>query len=591
MELKRVFDLLEWQRRKYNIKDALNMKVGGDWYCYSTQDFIDIVNKVSMGLLQLGLSPGDKVGIISANRPEWNFIDFGAQQVGLVTVPIYPTISEDDYHYIFGHSDAKAVFVGDAEIYRKALAAQKGTGVTELFSFDELPGCRHWREVEALGAGQPMADLEARKARVKPDDLLSIIYTSGTTGRPKGVMLTHDNLIFNTIQSHSRVPSDIPRGNFRALSFLPLCHIAERGVVYLDIYMGASIYYAESLEKVPENIKEVKPHFFFTVPRLLEKVYDKIIAKGNEQRGVVKDLFFWAVNLGLGYEPNEDKGFLYDLQLEAANYLIFSKWREAMGGHLKVILVGAAPLQPRLARVFWAAGIKVVEAYGLTETSPVISASIGTKRDIRIGYAGAIQDGVEVRIAEDGEILCRGRNVMKGYYKNPEATAEVLSPEGWFHTGDIGEIAEGRYLKITDRKKEMFKTSGGKYVAPGYMENVFKGSIFIEQMAVVGANQKFPAALIVPSFEVLEAWCKQEGIAAASPEAMVRHPKVLAHYQAEIDQYNRQFGKWEQIKKFALLPQPWGVETDELTPTMKLKRRVIDQKYAAAIDSMYANPE
>ena len=403
-------------------------------------------------------------------------------------------------------------------------------------------------------------------------------------------MLTHNNLLFNTVKSAKVLPKSIKWGKYKALSFLPICHIAERSVINVDIYTGASIYYAESIEKVADNLKEVKPDYFFTVPRLLEKVYDKIMAKGADLDGIKKGLFDWAVETGLKYEPNESQGFIYDLKLAAANNLIFSKWREALGGNLKFILVGAAPLQPKLTRIFWAAGIRIGEGYGLTETSPSVVLSIISKKGIRIGCAGAILEGVSVKIADDGEVLVKGPNVMLGYYKDEAKTKEVIQ-DGWFHTGDIGEIVEGKYLKITDRKKEMFKTSGGKYVAPGYLENTFKQSIFIEQMAVVGANHKFPAALIIPNFEALEDWCKDEGIKFTLPEEMVENPKVIAKYQSEMDKYNGHFGSWEQIKKFSLIPTSWDVSTGELTPTMKLKRRVIDEKYKENIDSIYKGLE
>lgn len=586
MEITRVFDLLDHQKQRYELTDALNFKSGNDWFCYSTQDFIDNVNYVSLGLLQLNLQRGDKIAIISANRPEWNFFDFGAQQIGVITVPMYPTISEDDYHYIFNHAEVKYVFAGDQEIYEKAKKAAIGTQIQTIYTFDQLDEIPHWNEIKTLGEKEDISELEEHKARVVPEDLLSIVYTSGTTGRPKGVMLTHSNLVFNTLKSSMRIPKELKRGNSRVLSFLPLCHIAERGLIFMDIYLGASIYYAESIEKVAENIKEVKPNYFFTVPRLLEKVYDKIMAKGQDLPSLQRDLFMWAVNLGLEYDPNTNQGLVYNLQLEAANYLIFSKWREALGGELQFILTGAAPLQPKLAKVFWAANIKVVEAYGLTETSPIIAASIPTHKGIRIGSVGALQDGVEVKIANDGEILCKGPNVMKGYYKDKEKTAEVLH-DGWFHTGDIGEL-DGQYLKITDRKKEMFKTSGGKYIAPGFMENVFKQSIFIEQMAVVGANHKFPSALIVPNFEAVEDWCEKEDIPYSTKEEIIKHPKVLAKYEEELASYNGKFGKWEQIKKFVLLASDWTVETGELTPTMKLKRRIIDKKYVTEIEGIYA---
>jgi long-chain acyl-CoA synthetase len=590
MKLTRIFDFLPHQLEKYNLSDALNIKIDGDWYCYSSKDFYEIAHRMSIGLLKSGIKKGDKVAIISGNRPEWNFIDFGVQHIGAVTVPIYPTITEEDFRYIFEHSESKVVFVDSQEIYEKAKRAAVGTGIEEIYTFDKISGAKHWSEVETLADGEDFTQLDSHKDSVKGEDMISIIYTSGTTGRPKGVMLTHNNLLFNTVKSAKVLPKEIKWGKYKALSFLPICHIAERSVINVDIYTGASIYYAESIEKVADNLKEVKPDYFFTVPRLLEKVYDKIMAKGADLDGIKKGLFDWAVETGLKYEPNESQGFIYDLKLAAANNLIFSKWREALGGNLKFILVGAAPLQPKLTRIFWAAGIRIGEGYGLTETSPSVVLSIVSKKGIRIGCAGAIMEGVTVKIAEDGEILVKGPNVMLGYYKDEAKTNETII-DGWFHTGDIGEILEGKYLKITDRKKEMFKTSGGKYVAPGYLENTFKQSIFIEQMAVVGANHKFPAALIVPNFEALEDWCKDEGIAFTLPEEMVVNPKVIAKYQSEMDKYNVQFGKWEQIKKISLIPTSWDVSTGELTPTMKLKRRVIDEKYKANIDGIYKGLE
>jgi long-chain acyl-CoA synthetase len=428
-----------------------------------------------------------------------------------------------------------------------------------------------------------LAVIEELKSKVKPEDLFTIIYTSGTTGRPKGVMLTHANVLSNLISvSHIMSP---PEGTSKVLSFLPLCHIFERTASFCFIYLGYSVYYAENMDKIGDNLKEVQPHVFNTVPRLLEKVYDKIVAKGYELTGVKKKLFFWALNLGLKYDPSTEMGAWYDFQLKLANKLIFSKWREALGGNIMQINSGASALQPRLARVFWAAGIKVCEGYGLTETSPVVTASVGTKEEIRIGWVGKIVKDVEVKIAEDGEILVKGPNIMQGYYKEPEMSAEVLK-NGWFHTGDIGEL-DGKYLKITDRKKEMFKTSGGKYIAPQVMENKFKESALIEQLIVVGDGRNYPAALLVPSFDGLREYCKRKDIPYTTDAEMVSKPEVLEKYQSEVDHYNKYFGKWEQIKRFKLLEKPWGIDTGELTPTMKLKRKVITQKYQNQIEEIY----
>jgi long-chain acyl-CoA synthetase len=429
--------------------------------------------------------------------------------------------------------------------------------------------------------------LENKKEAVKTEDLFTIIYTSGTTGRPKGVMLTHGNVIHNLYAIQDILI--VPRGDSKALSFLPLCHIYERAGSFAFLFMGISIYYAESMETIGDNLKEVQPHVFNTVPRLLEKVYDKIVSKGYELTGIKKSLFFWALNLGLKYEPNKNQGAWYNFQLKLANKIIFSKWREALGGNVMQINSGASALQPRLARVFWSAGIPVCEGYGLTETSPVISASICNLKDIRIGMVGKIVKDVEVKIAADGEIVVKGPNVMQGYYKQPELTAEVLTQDGWFHTGDIGELHEGVYLKITDRKKEMFKTSGGKYIAPQPMENKFKESPVIEQILVVGENKNYPAALIVPSIQGLQDWCKHKDIPYTNDVEMLQKPEIIDKFQKEIDNLNKYFGKWEQIKKFKVIPNQWTVESGELTPTMKLKRKVIHQKFAKEIEELYAS--
>jgi len=581
----RVFDTIYHQKNKFSRPDAFNNKVKGTWVNYSTQQALDIINELSLGLLQLGIAKDDKIAIISSNRPEWNFVDLGMQQIGAVSVPMYPTITVDDYKYIFNDAQVKIIFVESKDLFQKATLASQGLDV-KIFSFEKLEGVEHWTKVQNLGKNQDVSQLESHKAAVFPEDLLTLIYTSGTTGRPKGVMLTHSNIVSNVIAV--RPVLHVEEGKNKCLSFLPLCHIFERTAVYFYMYSGTGIYYAESMETIGDNLKEVQPNVFTTVPRLLEKVYDKIIAKGHDLTGIKKSLFFWAVNLGLRYEPHKDMGFFYDLQLKIANKLIFSKWREALGGNVSAIVVGSAALQARLARVFWAAQIRVCEGYGLTETSPVIAANLPHAKDNRVGTVGVVIEKVEVKIAEDGEILCKGPNIMKGYYNQPELTAEVIK-DGWFHTGDIGEFVEGRFLKITDRKKEMFKTSGGKYIAPQVMENKFKESVFIEQLMVTGSNRKFPAALIVPAFDYIKEWCKLHNIDFVSNEQIIKHPVILKKFQDEVDKYNENFGNWEKIKKFTLLPTPWVVDSGEVTPTLKLKRKSIESKYHKEIEEIYAS--
>lgn len=580
MKLTRLFDLVTYQISKFNKEVALALKENQEWKSYSSRDLKAIVDGLSLGFIESGISKGDKIAIISENRPEWNFVDLALQQIGAISVPMYPTITSEDYAYIFNHAQIKLIFVGDSVIYEKAADVAEER---KIYSFDELPGVEHWSSLRDKGFSGNLAELEAAKDQVRSDDLFTIIYTSGTTGRPKGVMLTHHNVLSNVL-SVSYIMS-APHGTSKVLSFLPLCHIFERTAFYCFIYLGYSVYYAENIDKIGENLREVQPHIFNTVPRLLEKIYDKIVAKGYELTGVKKQLFFWAVNLGLKYDPAQDMGGWYNFQLKLANNLIFSKWRDALGGKIIQINSGASALQPRLARVFWAAGIKVCEGYGLTETSPVVSASISNHEEIRIGWVGKLLKDVQVKIAEDGEILVKGPNVMQGYYKEPELTEEVLK-NGWFHTGDIGEL-DGEYLKIKDRKKEMFKTSGGKYIAPQVIENKFRESPLIEQLMVVGEGKNYPAALLVPSFEGLREYCKRKDIPYTSDEEIVQKQEIIEKYQHELDSMNKFFGKWEQIKRFKLLYQSWSIDTGELTPTMKLKRKIIHQKYAKEIEQIY----
>ncbi|TGE05251.1 AMP-dependent synthetase/ligase [Hymenobacter fodinae] len=587
MDIRRTFDILPNLQQKYNKPDCFAAKVDGHYKPISTNEAVEKVNQVSLGLRSLGVGKDDKVAIISMNRPEWMFADFGIAQLGATSVPMYPSITVEDYKYIFSDAGVKAVFVSDKKLLDKVREATQGLNIPQenVFTFDKVEGARHFSELLELGKQGNPADLEPLKAAVQPDDLLTLIYTSGTTGQPKGVMLTHNNILSNCRNAQRFVPVT---QNDKALSFLPLCHIFERMVTHIYLINGVSIYYAESMETIADNLREVKPEIFTTVPRLLEKVYDKIVAKGHELEGVKKQLFFWALNLGLKYDNQKDHGFFYNTQLALANKLIFNKWREALGGNLRCIVSGGGALQPRLARVFWSAGIPVMEGYGLTETSPVIAVGGYERENNMIGTVGPIIDNTEVKIAPDGEILTKSESVMKGYYNQPELTAKEFDAEGWFHTGDIGEIVEGRFLKITDRKKEMFKTSGGKYIAPQVIEGKLKESPLVEQCMVVGDGQKFPSALVIPSFDDLKGWCKRNGVDCnGSNEELVKNEKVVKMYQDLVHKYNNGFAQWEQVKKVVLLPKLWTVESGEMTPTMKVKRKVITANNKDIIESLY----
>jgi long-chain acyl-CoA synthetase len=584
MELSRIIDILPYIRDKYHRNDVLNAKIGGKWQSWSIDDICDLTDHISYGLMNLGISPDDKVAIISPNRPEWILADFGIAQIGAVSVPVYPTMGASDTEFILNDAGVKIVLLADAELNDKIQSIQsKIPSLSHVFSFNEIAGVSHISELIKLGKDNPQPELlKEYKARIKPDDLLTLIYTSGTTGTPKGVMLTHNNLISNVTAAQPVCPVT---NEHKVLSFLPLSHIFERMLTYLYLYVGAGIYYAESLDTIGENLKEVQPFAFSTVPRLLEKVYDKIVAKGEELTGIKRKLFFWALALGQKYELDGKNGAWYEFQLKIANKLIFSKWREALGGNVGVIVSGAAALQPRLARVFTAAQINVLEGYGLTETSPVITVNRLDKGMRGFGSVGPAIKDVEVKIAEDGEVLCKGPNVMKGYYKRPDATAEVMK-DGWLYTGDIGKFENG-LLYITDRKKEIFKTSGGKYIAPQMMENKFKESVFIEQIMVIGENRKHPSALIVPSFAALIVKLEQEGVSEKDPAKLVNLPRTIEIIQSEIDQLNAGFSNYERVKKFALLPVEWSVAGTELTPKLSLKRRVIMEKYSSEIEKIY----
>ena len=578
-DITRLFDFPYYQLREYNLDKAFVTKYKGEWVATSTQEFIDRGNAISRGLIKLGVAPNDKIAVISlTNRTEWNIMDLGVLQVGAQNVPIYPTISQEDYAYILNHSGASYCFVSCATVYAKVKAIMDQTALKGVYSFDELEDCDHWSKVEKLGEDNAIqAEVEARKEAVLPEMLATIIYTSGTTGKPKGVMLSHHNVVSNAIYASERIP--LPGGTAKALSFLPVCHIYERVIMYLYMIKGVSIYFAESMETISDNLKEHKPHVMTAVPRLLKKVYDSIIAKGTQLTGIKKALFFWAVEVGLNYAPYGENGAWYEFKLKIARKLIFSKWKEALGGNLSVIASGSAALQPRLARVFNAAEMGVMEGYGLTETSPVVTVNDMRNGLFRIGTVGKLIAETEVKIAADGEICVKGPQVMMGYYKDPEKTAEVII-DGYFHTGDIGEFDADGFLKITDRKKEMFKTSGGKYVAPQLLENRFKQSRFVEQLMVVGEGEKMPAALIQPNFEFIKDWAKRKhNKTFESNQALVSDPLVIARIQEEVDEANAQFAKWEKVKQFRLTPDIWSIEAGHVTPTLKLKRKIISKVF------------
>ena len=584
----RLFDFLSYQLKHRPLDRALNTKYNGEWKSTSSAEYASSANLISAAFLNLKIKPQDKIAMISSNnRSEWCIIDIGILQAGAINVPIYPTISENDYEYILNHSESKYCFVSDQEVYDKVIAIKKNVkNLIEIYSFDDIPGCKNWTELLTLGENNLNEELlNKTKDAVKPDALATIIYTSGTTGIPKGVMLSHQNVVSNVLSASKRLPLEI--GKSTALSFLPICHIFERVILYIYLYNGIKVYFAESIETISDDLRDVKPEVMTAVPRLLEKVYDKIYAKGEELTGIKKKLFYWAVEIGLQFEPYAQNGFWYEIKLKIAKKLILSKWQEALGGNLKLIASGSAALQPRLARVFSAAGMILVEGYGLTETSPVISVNDLRKGGFRIGSVGKVIDGVTVKIAEDGEILCKGPNVMMGYYKEIEKTKEVMSGD-FFHTGDIGMIDDDGFLKITDRKKEMFKTSGGKYIAPQVIENQMKQSLFIEQIMVIGEGQKMPAALIQPNFDHIKNWFAQNGIAAEDDLVSIcKNQSLLDEIQKEIDDHNQRFGKWEQIKKFELTPEMWSVENEFLTPTMKVKRNTLKTHYKDLITKIY----
>ena len=587
MEITRLFDILPHYKNSYKPKDdVLAGKENGEWVKYSIDQYIETANNISFGFLKLGIKKGDKIATISNNRPEWNILDMGITQAGAIHVPIYPTISESDYKFILNHAEVQYVFVSGMDLLSKIKhILPEVPSLKGVYTFKKIDEFKHFSDLADLGAQNPVPEkLEEIKSDIKTDEIATLIYTSGTTGNPKGVMLSHKNLISN-FMSVKDIPPMGEEG--KSISYLPLCHVYERMLNYLFQYVGISIYYAENMGTIAANIKEIRPDIMSTVPRLLEKVYDKIIAKGRKLSPVKKAIFFWSVNLGLRYEIEKRNGWFYEFKLKIAKKLVFSKWQEGLGGRLEVMVSGGAALQERLCRIFSAAGIYVLEGYGLTETSPVISVNNLDKDGFKFGTVGPVVNNVEVKIAEDGEILCKGPSVMLGYYKQPEMTKEAIDTDGWFHTGDIGIMDEGKYLKITGRKKEIFKTSLGKYISPQLMENLFKESPFIETIVVLGENQKHAAALVVPEFEHLKSWCNVKGIPYTTDAEMVLIPRIKKRFQKEIDKYNQRFGKTEQVSRFEIMNETWTVESGELTANMKLKRGLIVERHKEQVDKLF----
>lgn len=579
----RVFDLLRHNLENFPKEEFISGKINGAWKKYSTKKFCDTTDQLSRGLTTLGIKKGSRVAVMSANRPEWNICDYAIMQLGAYQIPLYPTLAENDIKFIIEDAEISIVFVSDEAIYKKVKKVSEALqNPIEIYTFSKVEGANSWEEVLALGEAETV-DLDSYRNAVASEDILTIIYTSGTTGTPKGVMLTHHNLVENFVKSSVLLPAGIAT----SLSFLPLSHIFERMVSYLYAYGGVSVYYAESIDTIVADIQEVKPNVFSTVPRLLEKVYDKIMEKGKDLKGVKRGIFFWSLALAEKYDHNA--GWWYNFKLAIARKLVFTKWQAALGGNIKVLVSGGAALNPRLNRIFWAAGMPIFEGYGLTETSPVIT--VNHFGSTMFGTVGEPIEGVEIKIAEDGEILTRGHHVMKGYYRRDDLTAECIDKDGWFHTGDIGEILNGKFLKITDRKKEIFKTAGGKYVAPQMLENRYKESPLIEQVMVLGENRKFPAALIVPTFPALKTWCEKKGIAYTTNEEMIKNAQVLDKYDRIIATLGADFGKWEQVKRYALLAKEFSIDGGELTPKLSLKRKVILEKNNTIVEKIYKDAE
>jgi long-chain acyl-CoA synthetase len=588
-DIKRLIDILPHQQKNHPQEDALCDKVTGEWRKYSVSQCQEIVEKFSLGLLKKGIEKDDKIAIISGNRTEWNLVDIGSLQVGAVIVPLYPNMSEDNYQYIFNDAQVKLLFVANKELFDKVnRVREKIDHPLEVFTFDKVEGAKNWAEIADAAETSQTDKLNSIKGSIAEEDLATIIYTSGTTGTPKGVMLTHKNIVSN-VKSLTDV---LPVGSqHKVISFLPLCHIFERTATYYYLAHGISVHYVESTDKIGEYLQEVKPNFFTTVPRVIEKIYDSIMAKGRQLPAAKKAIFGWAVNLANHFDPKGNNNAFYNARLAVARKLVFSKWQEVLGGEIIGIMSGAAALQPRLGRIFNASGIPIVEAYGLTETSPGITSNRYQKGEYYIGTVGPTLPDVEIKLGENGEILCKGPNVTKGYYKRPDSTKEAIDEDGWFHTGDIGELIDGKFLKITDRVKEIFKTSGGKFIAPQPIENKMKESLFIEQIAVIGENRNFAAALIIPNFQFIKDWAKKKGLTLSTKKEIVNSVDVKNRIWEDVSHYNKRFGKIQQIKKIALIEDEWSAESGELTPTSKLKRRIIKEKYQDLFEKIYSESE
>jgi len=593
MEIKRTFDLLANLKQNINKEDILCAKRNGEWVKFSVKEYSDQARLFSYGLLAKGFQKGDKIVTVSNNRPEWNFVDMGMSMIGVVHVPVYPTISDEEYKYILEHSDAKMLIVSDIILYKRLKEVSKDIdSIKEIYSFNDIKDVANWSEITKLGEQeriQRKEEFRALRESISEDDLVSIIYTSGTTGNPKGVMLSHKNFMSNMQDAIPRYPLS---ADDNILSFLPLCHVYERMINYLYQANGCSIYYAENLATIAQNLVEIKATAFVTVPRVIERIYDKLVSKGNDLSGVKKALFFWAMKLGERYRTNGKNYPLYAAKLKIARKLIFSKWQKAFGGNLRFVVSGGAALQPRLSRLFFAAGIPLMEGYGLTETAPVLASNyVEEPGNLMIGTVGTVFDSVELHIDDDGEILAKGPNIMMGYYKDDKTTAEVIDKDGWFHTGDIGTLVKGKYLKITDRKKEMFKLSSGKYIAPQAIENLLKESDFIEQAIIVGESEKFAGALLSPNFEYLHMWAHDHKVHFRDNEELMQHEKVQALFRKEVIRFNKLIGKHEEIKRFRLVHEAWTAASGELSPTLKLRRRIIYRKYADVLREMYAYGE
>ena len=588
MTVTRTFDLLARYKAQFNRDNVLNFKKRGKWYGYSASDYSELSHNFAYGLMAMGLNRGDKIITVSNNRPEWNFVDMGMAMVGIVHVPVFPSMSSSEYEYIVSHSEAGLIIVANKNLYNQFTSIlEKIHSDLELYTFDLVENAKNWNLITTLGAKRKdefWEELEDRKEHIGENDFATLIYTSGTTGIPKGVMLSHKNLVHNFLAASSIFelkPTD------KYLSILPLCHVGGRMGNYQTQYSGASIYYAENMGTIAANMKEIKPQGFDTVPRILEKIFDSVVAKGKKLKGLKKTLFFWAVRLGLQYQLPEESSWFYRKQHAIADKLIFSKWREALGGNIKLAGCGGASLQPRLEKVFWAAGIRIINMYGLTETSPIITINRSRKPLLKLGSVGVPIDGVEIKIAEDGEILCKGDNVMLGYYKNESLTKEVFDEDGWFRTGDIGRISNDGFLEVTDRKKEIFKLSNGKFLAPQIIENKLKESPFIEQSMVVGEQKKFASAIIAPDFNYLAEWCRNNNLHFDKKEHIISHKKVIDIFNKEINRLNAKLSKHERIIRFRLVPHIWNPDSGELSPTLKLRRKFISEKYARELETIF----